>query len=71
MVNLIAGRRIVPELMQHEATGERLAAEAALLLDDASARDRMKRDIAQVSSVLATEEHPMERAARIALQFLS
>jgi lipid-A-disaccharide synthase len=71
MVNLIAGRQIVPELMQHEATGERLATEAALLLDDEGARDRMKRDIAQVSSLLATEEHPMDRAAQIALEFLS
>ncbi len=29
MVNLIAGKKVVPELMQDEMTGERLAAEAA------------------------------------------
>jgi lipid A disaccharide synthetase len=28
MVNLIAGRRIVPELMQRDATGEKIALEA-------------------------------------------
>src|SRR5205807_1586273 len=32
MVNLIAGRHVVPELMQSEATGARLAAEAERLL---------------------------------------
>ena len=35
MVNLIAGREIVPELMQDEMTGERIAAET-----DTAARQR-------------------------------
>jgi lipid-A-disaccharide synthase len=70
MVNLIAGRKIVPELMQHEATGERLAAEAAALLSDSAARDKMKRDLLQVRDLLAAPEHPMKRAARIACEFL-
>ena len=35
MVNLIAGKRVVPELMQDDMTGERIAAEAARLLDNA------------------------------------
>jgi lipid-A-disaccharide synthase len=70
MVNLIAGRRIVPELMQNEATGERLAAEAAVLLTDSTAREEMKRGLLQVREMLAAPEHPMERAARIACEFL-
>jgi lipid-A-disaccharide synthase len=70
MVNLIAGRKIVPELMQHEATGERVAAEAALLLSDSKARDEMKHGLSQVREMLAAPEHPMERAARIACEFL-
>lgn len=70
MVNLIAGRRLVPELMQDEATGERLAAEAAVLLSDAKAREEMKRGLAEVREMLAAPEHPMERAARIACEFL-
>ena len=37
MVNLIAGSRVVPEIMQGEATGPRLAAEALALLDDPAA----------------------------------
>lgn len=32
--NLISGRRVVPELIQADVTGERLAAEAARLLDE-------------------------------------
>jgi lipid-A-disaccharide synthase len=70
MVNLIAGRKIVPELMQNEATGERLAAEAAALLSDSTARTEMKRGLLEVREILAAPEHPMERAARIACEFL-
>ena len=36
MVNLVAERAIVPELMQDRMTGERLAAEALWLLQDDS-----------------------------------
>jgi lipid-A-disaccharide synthase len=44
LVNLIAGERIVTELMQDELNGERLAAELMLLLDDQrnqTLRDRL------------------------------
>jgi lipid-A-disaccharide synthase len=71
MVNLIAGRKVVPELMQNEATGERLANEAKALLSDSATRESMKRDLAEVAGMLSTPEHPMERAARIACEFLS
>jgi lipid-A-disaccharide synthase len=65
MVNLIAGREIVPELMQDQMTGERLAGEAERLLDDPGAREAMKRDLAEVAAKLTTREDPMERAADI------
>jgi lipid-A-disaccharide synthase len=70
MVNLIAGRRVVPELMQDEATGERLAAEARVLLEDSAARVRMKNDLKQVAQQLWTDRHPMERAAAIIEEYL-
>jgi lipid-A-disaccharide synthase len=70
MVNLVAGKKIVPELMQDEATGERLAAEAIRLLEDAGSRNEMKDALAGVSSKLASFEHPMERAARIVNEYL-
>jgi lipid-A-disaccharide synthase len=63
MVNLVAGRKIVPELIQSEMTGERLAAEAVRLLDDADARERMRGDLAEVKRRLTGPGNPMERAA--------
>jgi len=65
MVNLVAGRPVVPELMQNEMSGERLAAEAARLLDDESARAAMRRDLSEVAARLAPAEDPFERAAAI------
>ena len=48
MANLIAGRRLVPELIQSGFTGPSTAAEALRLLEDAGARGRMKDGLAQV-----------------------
>ena len=62
MVNLIAERKIVPELMQHEFTGTRLAEEALRLLSDEPARRRMKDDLAEVARRLAVSSDPIDRA---------
>ena len=53
MVNLIAEKRVVPELMQNEMTGERIAAEAECLLDNAAERWKMKKELERVSALLA------------------
>jgi lipid-A-disaccharide synthase len=53
MVNLIAQKKVVPELMQDEMTGERLAAETTRLLDDANERGKMKEELALVASLLS------------------
>jgi len=63
MVNLVAGRRIAPELIQDEMTGERIAAEAIRLLEDASARQRMGVELQHVAALLASRDDPMETAA--------
>jgi lipid-A-disaccharide synthase len=63
MANLVAGRRIVPEFIQREMTGERLAAEATRLLDDESARTAMKRGLAEVAEKLTSGRDPMDAAA--------
>jgi lipid-A-disaccharide synthase len=65
MVNLIAGRGIVPELMQSDMTGARLAAEAQRLLRDETARIRMRADLAEVASRLSGPGRPMARASAI------
>ncbi len=70
MVNLVAGRQVVPELMQSEMTGERLAREALRLLDDAPARRRMKQDLAEVAAKLSGDEDPMEKAAAAVQELL-
>ncbi len=43
MPNLIAGRAVVPELIQDEATGERMAAEVARFLDDPAHAEATRR----------------------------
>jgi lipid-A-disaccharide synthase len=63
MVNLIAERKIVPELMQGQMTGERIAAETIRLLDDAAECDKMKEELARVAALLAVDRDPMVRAA--------
>ncbi len=52
MVNLIAGRKIVAELIQDDMTGERIAAEAGLLLDGSPNRAKMKEELAGVAAAL-------------------
>ena len=63
MVNLIAGRQVVPELMQAQMTGERIAQEARRLLTDREARTRMKRGLDEVRRKLATGREPASVAA--------
>jgi lipid-A-disaccharide synthase len=65
MVNLIAGRGIVPELMQSDMTGARLATEAQRLLRDERARARMRADLAEVAARLSGSGRPMARASAI------
>jgi lipid-A-disaccharide synthase len=69
MVNLIAGRRIVPELMQDEATGERIAAEVQSLLADPSRLAAMRRDLEEVRQKLNEGGgRAAERAARAVIE---
>jgi lipid-A-disaccharide synthase len=64
MVNLIAGRAVVPELMQSDFTAEKVAAQAALILDDAGRRETIKRDLAEVRRRLG-EPGASARAAAV------
>ncbi len=70
MVNLIAGRAIVPELMQSQMTGERIAAEARRLLTDQEARERMKAGLAEVRARLSGGGDAPGRAAAIVQEIL-
>ncbi len=54
LVNIVAGERIVPELVQWSVTPQRLAAEAAALLKDAPQRERIAEKLAGVKARLGT-----------------
>jgi lipid-A-disaccharide synthase len=64
MVNLVAGRRVIPELIQGDMTGERIAAEALTLLESESARADMKASLQEVARILASHGDPLEESAR-------
>lgn len=72
MVNLIAGDKVVPELIQHDVTGERIARE---LLDVVAKPDRlaqMKKDLMRVRQLLgAGGLTASENAAEIVMQEVS
>jgi lipid-A-disaccharide synthase len=69
MPNLLLGRRVVPELVQQEATAEGIAREARLILDDDAGRARMKSDFAEIRRVLA-RPGAADAAAGLALELL-
>jgi lipid-A-disaccharide synthase len=72
MVNLIAGRRVVPELIQNEFTAEAVAREAGRLLDSAGARAAMKRELLEVETRLrAPSGDAIMRAADLIAEFLA
>jgi lipid-A-disaccharide synthase len=69
MPNLLLGRRVVPELVQQDATAEGIAREARLILDDDAGRARMKSDFAEIRRVLA-RPGAADAAAGLALELL-
>jgi lipid-A-disaccharide synthase len=75
MVNLIAGREIVPELVQHDFTAEKVVARLREILPDGPKRDQMIAGLTEVKGVLrgpqADRLHPAERAAEAVLALLS
>jgi lipid-A-disaccharide synthase len=63
MVNLVAGRKIAPELIQGRMSGSTIAAEAVKLLEDPAAMETMRAGLREVAATLASERDPMEIAA--------
>jgi lipid-A-disaccharide synthase len=64
MVNLIAGRRVVPELIQDQFTPAAVEQEVRTLLESAAARDEVKAGLAEVRAKLGPGG-AIERAADI------
>jgi lipid-A-disaccharide synthase len=71
MVNLVAERQVVAELIQGDMTGQRIAAEALRLLGDEGARRKMKADLDDVRQRLSSERDPMDVAAECVEAVLS
>jgi lipid-A-disaccharide synthase len=70
MVNLIAGKRAVPELIQSDFTPDRVAAEILRLLNDQSAREAVRQDLAEVRKRLGPPG-AVDRAADAILKLLT
>jgi lipid-A-disaccharide synthase len=70
MVNLIAGRAVVPELMQGQMTGASIAREASRLLTDEGARTEMQAGLASVRQKLSGKGDAPSRAAAIIQEIL-
>jgi lipid-A-disaccharide synthase len=66
LVNLLAGRRIVPELLQGEARGERMALELDRLLGDPVAREAQLAGLREVRASLGEPGAPRRVADEIA-----
>lgn len=71
MVNLVAGRAVIPELMQDQMTGDNLAHAALGLLQNQSQRDDMKKGLAEVARLLKSDHDPFAEAARIVDEMLN
>ena len=69
LVNLVAGRALVPELIQDEADGEHIAVEALRILEEDSYRQEMIRGLAEVRERLGSPG-AAERVARMALEMM-
>jgi lipid-A-disaccharide synthase len=74
MVNLIAGKEIVPELVQHDFTAENVISRLSQILPDGQARNQIKEGLAEVKNLLRGPKpdglHPAERAAETILALL-
>jgi lipid-A-disaccharide synthase len=71
MPNLIAGRRIVPELIQGNFTAENVVRDLQTLLADGPARSQMIRELAEVRSQLQDRSGPEAPAVRAAREILA
>jgi lipid-A-disaccharide synthase len=68
LANLVLGENIVPELLQHDCTPERLAAALAPLLSDTPEWRRQIGAFARLDSIMALDTLPSARAAALVLE---
>ena len=79
MANLIAGKRMVPELIQHDFTAENIVEQLQTLLPDGPARESMRKDLAGIRERLMARRQAgapghagaIERVAAVVLEELA
>ncbi|MEJ2169673.1 MAG: lipid-A-disaccharide synthase [Desulfobacterales bacterium] len=69
LVNLVAGRRLVPELLQHEATGANIARTMADMLQDAHKLNQLRHELIALRDVLG-QPGASDRVAELALNMI-
>ncbi len=67
LVNIVAGRRIVPEYVQHEATPEAMAGDVLSLLQDSTRREQMQADLQHLKAMMG-DGGASERVAQLIVQ---
>jgi lipid-A-disaccharide synthase len=70
LANLVAGKRVVPELIQHQASTDQIALEALKLLKDEARLAEMRRQLGRVAQQLGAPG-ASQRAAQVAIDLLS
>ena len=70
LVNLVAGERLAPELIQDEAIPRNIADEAIAILKDRSKQEYIKKRFSDVRKLLG-EPGASSKAARLALNFIN
>ena len=75
MANLIAGARVVPELIQNDFTAAKIVQHLAPLLPDGPPRESMKKELSRIGDLLrsrheGSEASAIDRVAAITLELL-
>ncbi len=70
LCNIVAGARIAPELIQHDATADRIAAEAASLVYDEARNAQMREELKSVREKLGAAGGA-DNVARVVLDLLT
>jgi lipid-A-disaccharide synthase len=72
MANLIAGKRVVPELIQNDFTAANIVQQIKPLLPDGTARESMMKELAAIGgSLRAKSEGAIDRVAAVAVELMA
>ena len=70
LVNLVAGRELVPELLQNDATGDNIAREIRNMLKDENELNHLRRQLIDLRDVLGGSG-ASDRVAELALGMIN